>query len=156
MTSSLPFYLWLGRGSDQYGCVVAEHVYVCVDDTEQCRGAPRLKACHRSGDVGMGATVIRRPHAHFLNRSPKFITLDRNPLGNGPMEIISPLLHQTCIGLFVFLLLLAGWTDLTIPNQLPVALFVLVIPFGMTSQGGPSSNGFDLNTLIEMLWTTKV
>ena len=67
------------------------------------------------------------------------------------MEIISPFLHQTCIGLFVFLLLLAGWTDLTIPNQLPVALFVLVIPFGMTSQGSPSSNSFDLNALIDTL-----
>jgi Flp pilus assembly secretin CpaC len=67
------------------------------------------------------------------------------------MEIISPLLHQTCIGLFVFLLLLAGWTDLTIPNQLPVALFVLAIPFGMTSQGGHSSNSLDLNTLIDAL-----
>ena len=99
----------------------------------------------------MGTTVIRHPQTHFLDRSPKFITLDRNPLGNGPMEIISPLLHQTCIGLFVFLLLLAGWTDLTIPNQLPVALFVLVIPFGITSQGGPSSNSLDLNTLIDAL-----
>jgi Flp pilus assembly protein protease CpaA len=66
------------------------------------------------------------------------------------MEIISPLLHQTCIGLFVFLPLLAGWTDLkifTIPNHVPVTLFVLVIPFGMTSQGGFSSNSLDLNTL---------
>ena len=67
------------------------------------------------------------------------------------MEIISPFLHQTCIGLFVFLLLLAEWTDFTIPNQLPVALFVLVIPFGMTSQNGPSSNSLDLNTLIVAL-----
>ena len=47
--------------------------------------------------------------------------------------------------------MLAGWTDLTIPNQLPVALFVLVIPFGMTSQNGPSSNSLDLNTLIDAL-----
>jgi prepilin peptidase CpaA len=53
------------------------------------------------------------------------------------MEFISPLLHQACLGLFVFLLLLAGWTDLktfTIPNHIPFALLVLVLPFGMTSQ----------------------
>jgi Flp pilus assembly pilin Flp len=37
------------------GYVVAEHVYVCVDDTQRCRGAARtvrrrFKACHRSGE----------------------------------------------------------------------------------------------------------
>jgi hypothetical protein len=92
--------------------------------------------------VGLRSTIIRRPQTHFL---------DRNPFGNGPLEIISPLLHQTCIGLFVFLLLLAGWAGLTIPNQLPVALLVLTIPFGMPSQVDPSSNSLDLNTLIDAL-----
>ncbi|NKB22116.1 MAG: hypothetical protein GKS01_16630 [Alphaproteobacteria bacterium] len=84
----------------------------------------------------MGAMVIRRPQTHPLDRSPDFYTMDRNQLGNDPMEFISPLLHQTCLGLFVFLLLLAGWTDLktfTIPNHIPFALLLLAIPFGMTS-----------------------
>ena len=88
--------------------------------------------------MGMGAMVIRRLQTHCLDRSPDSMTLDRNSCGDDPLEFISPFLHQTCLGLFVFLLLLAGWTDLktfTIPNHIPFALLVLAIPFGMTSQG---------------------
>ena len=55
------------------------------------------------------------------------------------MEIITPFLHQACLGLFVILLLLAGWTDLksfTIPNHIPIAIALLLPTYGMT---GPES-----------------
>lgn len=82
----------------------------------------------------MEAMDSRRLQTHALDRSPEIMSPDRNPHGNGPMEFVSPLFHQTCLGLFVILLLLAGWTDLktfTIPNHIPIALFLLVAPFGV-------------------------
>ncbi len=51
------------------------------------------------------------------------------------MELIYPILHQACLGLFVVLLLLAGWTDLrnfTIPNHIPIAIALLLPTYEMT------------------------
>ncbi|MBK18807.1 MAG: hypothetical protein CMM52_08220 [Rhodospirillaceae bacterium] len=52
------------------------------------------------------------------------------------MEVISTILHQSCLALFVILLMLAGRADLKtfkIPNQIPVAIALLMPAYGLSA-----------------------
>ena len=54
------------------------------------------------------------------------------------MEVISTILHQSCLALFVILLMLAGRADLKtfkIPNQIPVAIALLMPAYGLSADG---------------------